>query len=193
MNPNEEAWHLDKKYCYRVDKGWDTRTLNYISSNPGEDTYLIIGVDDNGNKIKVTPGEILIDEEDMCPTEQYGPEFIKHNYNSKLYKAQLLQACINTIKVNTWVRDYNINLARVQREHLNTFAHSKVKGFMWLFCSHALPVGTRMRGKKAGTKCLHFYEEEDIHHMAFDCTTARYIRKIVFKEWWSHTRPCMAS
>jgi hypothetical protein len=23
---NEEAWHLDKKYCYWVDKGWDTRT-----------------------------------------------------------------------------------------------------------------------------------------------------------------------
>jgi hypothetical protein len=124
----------------------------------------------------------------MRLTEQYGPEFIKCNYNSKLYKAQLLWACINTIKVNAWVRDYNINLARVQREHLNTFAHSKVKGFMWLFCSPALPVGTQMRGKKAGTKCPHCYEEEDIHHMAFDCTTARYIRKIVFKEWCSRTR-----
>jgi hypothetical protein len=44
-----------------------------------------------------------------------------------------------------------------------------------------------MRGKKAGTKCTHCYEEEDIHHMAFDCTTARYIRKVVFKEWWSCT------
>jgi hypothetical protein len=97
---NEEAWHLDKKYCYWVDKGWDTRTPNYISSNPGEDTYLIIGVDDDGNKIKVTLEEILIDEEDMPPTEQYGPEFIKCNYNSMLYKAQLLWACINTIKVN---------------------------------------------------------------------------------------------
>jgi hypothetical protein len=39
-----------------------------------------------------------------------------------------------------------------------------------------------MRGKKAGTKCPHYYEEEDIHQMAFDCTIARYIRKIVFKE-----------
>jgi hypothetical protein len=91
---------LYKKYCYWVGKGWDTRTPNYISSNPGEDTYLIIGVDDDGNKIKVTPGEILIDEEDMCLTEQYGLEFIKHNYNSKLYKVQLLWACINIIKVN---------------------------------------------------------------------------------------------
>jgi hypothetical protein len=48
-------------------------------------------------------------EEDMRPTEQYGPEFIKHNYNSKLYKAQLLRACVNTIEVSAWVRDYNIN------------------------------------------------------------------------------------
>jgi hypothetical protein len=63
----------------------------------------------------------------MRPTEQYGLEFIKRNYNSKLYKAQLLRACVNTIKVNAWVRDYYINLARVRREHLNTFAHSKVK------------------------------------------------------------------
>jgi hypothetical protein len=102
--PNEEAWHLDKKYCYGVDKGWDTRT--------GKNTYLIIGVNNDGNKIKVIPGEILI-EENMHPTEQYGPEFIKRNYNSKLYKVQLLRACVNTIKANAWVRDYNINLARV--------------------------------------------------------------------------------
>jgi hypothetical protein len=40
-----------------------------------------------------------------------------------------------------------------------------------------------MRGKKAGTKCPHCYEEEDIHQMAFDCTIARYIRKIACKEW----------
>jgi hypothetical protein len=113
---------LGQKYCYWVDKGWDTRTPNYISSNPGKDIYLIIRVDDDGNKIKVTLGEILIDEEDMRLTKQYSLEFIKCNYNSKLYKAQLLRACINTIKVNTWVRDYNINLARVQREHLNTLA-----------------------------------------------------------------------
>jgi hypothetical protein len=49
-------------------------------------------VDDNGDKIKVTPGEILMEEEDMRPTEQYSPEFIKRNYKSKLYKAQLVQA-----------------------------------------------------------------------------------------------------
>jgi hypothetical protein len=68
-----------------------------------------------------------MDEEDMRPAEQSGPEFIKSNYNSKLYKAQLFRACKNTIKVNAWVRNYKVNLTVVCREHLNTFAHSKVK------------------------------------------------------------------
>jgi hypothetical protein len=169
-----------------LDAGPDTRVPNYVTSNPGEDTYLVIGVDNDSSKIKITTS-ILMDEEDMHLTEQYSPKFIKRNYNSKLYKAQLFRTCKNTIKVNAWVRDYNVNLTRVRREHLNTFAHSNVKGFMWLFCSHALPVGTRMRGKNANSKCPHCHEEEDVFHMAFDCTMARYIRKTVFKEWWSRT------
>jgi hypothetical protein len=45
-----------------------------------------------------------------------------------------------------------------------------------------------MRGKNANSKCPHCHEEEDICIMAFDCTMVRYIRKTVFKEWWSQTR-----
>jgi hypothetical protein len=56
---------------------------------------------------------------------------------------------VNKIKPNKWVENYGINLQKVRQEHLSTFASSKVKGFMWLFCSHALLVGTRLRGKKA--------------------------------------------
>jgi hypothetical protein len=87
-------------------------------------------VDKDGLKIKRTPRDILLDEEDMHPTEQYGPAFIKCNQNSQLYAAQMLCSCIPYIKVNTWERDYAINLTRVRRDHLNTFAYSKVKGFM---------------------------------------------------------------
>jgi hypothetical protein len=29
--PNEEAWHLDKKYCYQVDKGW---TPEHLTTSP---------------------------------------------------------------------------------------------------------------------------------------------------------------
>jgi hypothetical protein len=57
------------------------------------------------------------------------------------------------IKVNAWVRDYNVDLPRICKEHLNTFAHSKIKNFMWLFCSHTLLVASRFRGKEANNIC----------------------------------------
>jgi hypothetical protein len=142
--PNDEALHLDRKYCYKLKKGFDLRNPNRVDSNPEQDTYIVTGVDEDGLKIKRTPQDILLNEKDMHPMEQYGPAFIKRNQNSQLYVAQMLRSCIPYIKVNTWERDYGINLTRVRRDHLNTFAHSKVKGFMWLFLSHALPVGTRL-------------------------------------------------
>jgi hypothetical protein len=64
--------------------------------------------------------------------------------------------------------------------HLSSFAHSKVKGFMWLWCSHALPASTRLRGKDANTACPHCGEVEDIRHMTYNCMVAAYIRDIVF-------------
>jgi hypothetical protein len=67
------------------------------------------------------------------------------------------------------------------------YAHSKVKSFMWLFTSHALPVGIRLRRKETDNRCPHCTEVEDIKHIAFDCTIAKNIRDMVFMEWWSHT------
>jgi hypothetical protein len=98
-----------------------------------------------------------------------------------------VQGCNNSIKENAWVRDYGINLKEVRRAHLNTYADLKVKGFMWLFTSHALPVGTRLHGKDACNRCPHCMEVEDIKHMAYDCCVAQYIRKKVFKERWFRT------
>jgi hypothetical protein len=121
----------------------------------------------------------------MLPTEQYGPAFIKRNENSRLYQAQMFRSCINSI--NAWVRDYGVDLEKVRKLHLSTFAHSKVKGFMWLRCSHALPAGTRLRGKDANSACPHRGEIEDIRHMTYDCMVAAYIRDIVFTEWWART------
>jgi hypothetical protein len=121
----------------------------------------------------------------MRPTEQYGPAFIKRNENSRLYQAQMFRSCINSIKENAWVRDYGVDLEKVCKLHLSTFAHSKVKGFMWLWYSHTLPAGTRLRGNDANTACPHCREVEDIRHMTYDCIVAAYIRDIVFMEWWA--------
>jgi hypothetical protein len=135
----EEAWHLDRKYCYKVSQG------SYIvDPNPMQNTYIVINKDEEGNKIKMIPKDILIDEEDMKLAKKYGLEFIKCSQNSLLYKAQMFWNCVNKIKPNKWVENYGINLQKVRQEHLSTPASSKVKGFMWLFCNHALPVGTRL-------------------------------------------------
>ena len=71
-----EAWHLDRKRCFRLNKGWDMRAPNWVDSRP---------------------------QADMRPSEQYGAEFIKRNQNSKLYKAQVFRTCVDKIKVNAWV------------------------------------------------------------------------------------------
>jgi hypothetical protein len=111
----------------------------------------------------------------MRLTEQYRPTFIKRNENSRLYQAQMFRSCINSIKENAWVRDYGVDLERVRKLHFSTFAHSKVKGFMWLWCSHALPASTRLRGKDANIACPHCGEVEDIRHITYDCMVAAYI------------------
>lgn len=177
--PPNTYWHLEPKKCYRTDN-------MAISSHPHSDLYLTVE-NSEGGKTKLKLEEILLDEEDMRPAEEYGPAFIKRNQNSKLYKAQLLRTCKTGIKVNAWERDYEVNLTKVRKLHLQTFAHSKVKGFMWLFISHALPVGTRLRGKDASSDCPICGKTEDIRHMAAECQDAAEIRKLVFTEWWSRT------
>jgi hypothetical protein len=99
----------------------------------------------------------------------------------------VFRSCINSIKENASVRDYGVDLEKVRKLHLSTFAHSKVKGFMWLWCSHALPAGSRLRGKDANSACPHCGEIEDIRHMTYDCMVAANIRDIVFTEWWART------
>jgi hypothetical protein len=97
---------LDRKYCYKVLQGWNPHCKNTVDANPMQNTYLVKGRDEEGHKIKMTPEDILIDKEDMKLAKKNGPEFIKHNQNSSLYKAQMFQNCVNKIKTNKWVENY---------------------------------------------------------------------------------------
>jgi hypothetical protein len=142
---NGEVWHLDKRAYLMLGIGEDHTKPNSIESSPNRDLYIVARCNKKGEKIKLTLEMIHIDNKDMHPIEQYGPAFIKRNENGRLYKSQMFRSYTNSIKENTWERDYGINLKEICKTHLNTFAHSKVKGFMWLFTSHALPVGTRLR------------------------------------------------
>jgi hypothetical protein len=83
-----------------VSQGYNSCTKNVVDSNPTHDTYLKIGTNKEGDKIKVTLENILLDEEDMRPAKKYGPAFIKRNQNSSLYGAQMVRSCINKIKPN---------------------------------------------------------------------------------------------
>jgi hypothetical protein len=57
--PNDEAWHLDRKYCYKLEKGFDLRNPNRVDSNPEQDIYIVTRVDEDGLKIKRTPWDII--------------------------------------------------------------------------------------------------------------------------------------
>jgi hypothetical protein len=179
-NPEgEEQWHLPTKKCYKI----DATTGNLQESRP-EELYIVVGRnEDTGLKMKVYIDQILTEEEDKITTELYSPQFLKKTANSKLYKAQLLRTRKTYIKSNKWVEKYNINLRRARNLHNGTYAQSKIKGFMWLFISHALPVGTRLRGKDSDPACPHCGRDEDIRHMAFGCKIARKTRELAFKEW----------
>jgi hypothetical protein len=172
---NGEVWHLDKRACYALTQEDNLNSPNVINPLPIRDVYLVTGIDKDGYKVKTTLEQICINDEDMRPTEQYGPAFIKRN----VIKPKCLEPASTPLK-HAWVRDYSVDLEQVRKLRLNTFAHSKVKGFMWLWCSHALPAGTRLRGKYASLACPHCGKTEDIRHMTYDCIVAAYIREIVF-------------
>jgi hypothetical protein len=150
---NGEVWHLDKRACFTLSAREDNTKPNVVESSLDRDLYVVTGCNENGDKIKLSLKMIHMDDKDMRPVEHDGPSFINRNENGRLYKCQMFRACSSSIKENTWVRDYGIDLKEVRRAHLNTYANSKVKGFMWLFTSYALPVGTRLCGKDACNRC----------------------------------------
>jgi hypothetical protein len=95
-------------------KGTSLNSPNQPSTT--RDVYLVTGRDEEGYKIKTTLEQILTIEEDMRPTEQYGPAFIKRNENSRLYQAQMFRSCINSIKeIMGWTlkRSANYTSARL--------------------------------------------------------------------------------
>jgi hypothetical protein len=179
---NGEVWHLDKWACFMLTAGEDHTKPNSIELSRNSKLYIVSECNKNGEKIKLTLEMIHIDDEELCPIKQYRPAFIKKNENGQLYKSQMFRSCTNSIKENAWERDYGIDLKEIHKTHLNTFAHSKVKGFMWLFTSHALLVGTKLCRKETNNRYPHCMEVENIKHMAFNCIIAKNIRDLVFTE-----------
>ena len=174
------SWFMPSKKCYRLEAPpVGDETLRIAATNP-EEAFLVTGYDkESGERKEFLLSDLDMAKEDISMEEGASRRFIKANDNSILYQAQLLRSCTTRIKVNTWERDYAINLQVVRNNHKKTWANSKVKGFMWLLTSHALLVGTRLRGAGEGTPSHMCTCTEDIEHMAFHCPNAQKICKAV--------------
>jgi hypothetical protein len=155
----------------------------YTIVNPSPEDIYIKGTD--GSRTFVSSKELK--EETRMTIERHGPEFVKDQQNFILYDAILHRTKRGKPKKNAWTVKYGVEVRNMQKKCRKTIAHSSVKGFMWLLCSHALPVGSRMRGAEANQGCPRCGETETIKHMAFSCKWVNQLRSIVMKEWWART------
>ena len=67
-------------------------------------------------------------------------------------------------------------------DNWSSAASSKVKGFMWLFWNHALPVGERMFGSEPDRKCPRCEQLETYKHCALECSWVKQTLDIVATE-----------
>lgn len=180
--PKGEYHHLQRSSCYKINNpSLFSQDFELVQPRP-EDLY-IKGTDQertfvNSKKLK---------EETRMTIERHGPEFVKDRQNFKIYDALLYRTKRGNPKTNTWNSKYGVEIKNLHKKYNKILAHSPVKGFMWLLCSHALPVGSRMRGPKGNTACPCCNEQETIKHMAFSCTWVKSLREIVMKEWWARS------
>jgi hypothetical protein len=182
--PQGEVWHYHLKFAFPLYGDLEDKLALKPTDPSG--IYIVEGVSYKGEKrikYKILLTDLSMETE--SPTvDKFSPLFIKQNFNSKLSRAQHFRRENICAKPNKWVARYNIDLPLNFRRYRNIFASSKIKGFMWLLVSHALPVNARSWGEHdiLCTRCT--TQPETIKHMAFSCTFAREIRSIVFKEWF---------
>ena len=160
------------------------------------DHHILSMTDPHDLFVKVTKGnktvshrldEIIKLEPEPAPINGFTASFLELDANSILYKAQLRRYAATRRKPIKWEDLYDTKVNFHLKLNQKSITHSRVKGFMWLFYLHALPVGTRLRGKDTDPSCKICGEEESISHMAHQCHTANTTWKLVTKEWLART------
>jgi hypothetical protein len=131
--------------------------------------------------------KVILLEPEPAPINGFTPEYLELDANSILYRAQLYRYAELKRKPIKWEDTYRIKVNPLMGLSSAGMTHSKVKGFMWLFYTHALPVATRMWGKETSQECKICGQRETIAHMSVDCLTARTTWKLVTKEWFART------
>ena len=79
----------------------------------------------------------------MIQKSEFSPKFPKSMKNKWLYRAQLRRRRNLKRKDNKWDVCWNLNTDIAWRELKRLPVQSNVKGFLWLFVNHALPVASR--------------------------------------------------
>ena len=83
----------------------------------------------------------------MIQKSEFSPKFPKSMKNKWLYRAQLRRRRNLKRKDNKWDMCWNLNTDIAWRELKRLPVQSNVKGFLWLFVNHALPVAGRSWGE----------------------------------------------
>jgi hypothetical protein len=104
--------------------------------------------------------------------DKYSPVFMKRHFNQYLYEAQLLNQEELYKKENKWNLKYEIDVQKNINQVFHSITSSKVKGFMWLFFNHALPVKGRWYGSN-DQECASCHKEETIMHALWECNLAK--------------------
>lgn len=134
-----------------------------------------------------TGGKFSLEElelgEDWITLERHGPCFPKGRANRILYEAQLRSRVKTSQKMNKMETMTGRELATTVGQNWKSAASSKVKGFMWLFWNHALPVGERMFGSDPDRSCPRCGSLETYRHCMFKCKWVKETLDIVAQEW----------
>ena len=185
-NPaNGETWHLLKKCCHRIEEEPSSfDSINIAMTDPHD---LYVKTLKRGKLTAHRLDKVILLEPEPAPINGFTPEYLELDANSILYRAQLYRYAELKRKPIKWEDTYRIKVNPLMGLSSAGMTHSKVKGFMWLFYTHALPVATRMWGKETSQECKICGQRETIAHMSVDCLTARTTWKLVTKEWFART------
>ena len=183
--PNGEVWHLLKKCCHRIEEAPTSfDTCNIAMTDPHD---LYVKTLKRGKVTAHRLDKVILTEPEPAPINGFTPDYLELDANSILYRAQLYRFAELRRKPIKWEETFRVKVNPLIKQSTAGMTHSKVKGFMWLFYTHALPVATRMWGNDTTHNCKICGQRETIAHMSVECLTARTTWKLVTKEWFART------
>ena len=139
--------------------------------------------------VKTRNGNFALDFKSIAEVSEVGLDTppIKtksYNKNSVLYQAHQYRTTKTGMKPNVWSNQTDVPTLHV--EHKESYASSQIKGFMWLFLQHALPVRNRSRASgPTNVTCKACPMTETIEHAVGGCPSARENLNMSIVELWT--------